>query len=71
MPEDITNSIKESGIRMTHIAFILFFGFGVFTASTFGGTVILGLLLSVTLLVALLFNLTLLPALVLWLKKKA
>ena len=50
---------------MTYIALILFFGFGIFTASTFGGTVALGILLSITLLVALVFNLTLLPALML------
>ncbi|WP_443937736.1 efflux RND transporter permease subunit [Pedobacter sp. MW01-1-1] len=66
----ITDTITETGVSMTHIALILFFGFGIFTASTFGGTVVLGLLLSITLLVALVFNLTLLPALVLWLDKK-
>lgn len=66
----ITDTITETGVSMTHIALILFFGFGIFTASTFGGTVILGLLLSITLFVALIFNLTLLPALVLWLDKK-
>jgi len=55
---------------MIHIALVLFFGVGIFTASTFGGTVILGFLLSITLLVALIFNLTLLPALMLWLEKK-
>lgn len=63
----ITDTITETGVSMTHIALILFFGFGIFTASTFGGTVILGLLLSITLIVALVFNLTLLPALMLWL----
>ena len=67
--EAISRTIKEAGISMTHIALILFFGFGIFTASTFGGTVILGLLLSITLMVALIFNLTLLPALLLRLKK--
>ncbi|RYE52126.1 MAG: hypothetical protein EOP48_17130 [Sphingobacteriales bacterium] len=67
----LTNTIKESGVSMTHIALILFFGFGIFTASTFGGTVILGLLLSITLMVALVFNLTLLPALVRWLDIRA
>ncbi|MBY0244841.1 MAG: MMPL family transporter [Sphingobacteriaceae bacterium] len=66
----LSNTINEAGISMTHIAIVLFFGFGVFAASTFGGTVILGLLLSITLLVALFFNLTLLPALVFWLNKK-
>ncbi len=65
----ITDTITETGVSMTHIALILFFGFGIFTASTFGGTVILGLLLSITLIVALVFNLTLLPALMLWLDK--
>lgn len=70
VPKVITDTITETGVSMTHIALILFFGFGIFTASTFGGTVVLGLLLSITLLVALIFNLTLLPALVLWLDKK-
>lgn len=65
----ITDTITETGVSMTHIALILFFGFGIFTASTFGGTVILGLLLSITLIVALVFNLTLLPVLMLWLDK--
>ncbi|RZK50020.1 MAG: Fis family transcriptional regulator [Pedobacter sp.] len=68
VPQAISATIRETGISMTHIAFILFFGFGIFTASTFGGTVVLGILLSITLLVALLFNLTLLPALMLWLE---
>lgn len=66
----ISDTIRETGVSMTHIALILFFGFGIFTASTFGGTVVLGLLLSITLLVALVFNLTLLPVLMLWLDKK-
>ncbi|MES2417150.1 MAG: MMPL family transporter [Bacteroidota bacterium] len=66
----VSDTIRETGISMTHIALILFFGFGIFTASTFGGTVVLGLLLSITLIVALVFNLTLLPALMLWLDRK-
>jgi len=66
----VSDTITETGVSMTHIALILFFGFGIFTASTFGGTVVLGLLLSITLIVALIFNLTLLPALMLWLDKK-
>ncbi len=68
--DTISLTIKETGISMVHIALVLFFGFGIFTASTFGGTVILGFLLSITLLVALIFNLTLLPALMLWLNRK-
>lgn len=66
----VSDTIRETGVSMTHIALILFFGFGIFTASTFGGTVVLGLLLSITLIVALVFNLTLLPALMLWLDQK-
>ncbi|MDQ7948892.1 MAG: MMPL family transporter [Pedobacter sp.] len=66
----VSDTIRETGVSMTHIALILFFGFGIFTASTFGGTVVLGLLLSITLIVALFFNLTLLPALMLWLDSK-
>ncbi|RZJ63852.1 MAG: Fis family transcriptional regulator, partial [Flavobacterium sp.] len=54
----VSDTIRETGVSMTHIALILFFGFGIFTASTFGGTVVLGLLLSITLIVALVFNLT-------------
>ena len=59
----ISDTIRETGVSMTYIALILFFGFGIFTASTFGGTMILGLLLSITLIIALVSNLTLLPAL--------
>jgi predicted RND superfamily exporter protein len=70
VPQVVSDTIRETGVSMTHIALILFFGFGIFTASTFGGTVVLGLLLSITLIVALVFNLTLLPALMLWLDKK-
>ncbi|RKR81904.1 hypothetical protein BDD43_2066 [Mucilaginibacter gracilis] len=58
----VADTIAETGISMIYIATILFFGFGVFAASTFGGTVALGILLSVTLLVAMICNLTLLPA---------
>jgi predicted RND superfamily exporter protein len=47
----------------------LFFGFGIFAASNFGGTVALGVLVSVTLLVAMFANLVLLPSLLLSLEK--
>jgi uncharacterized protein len=66
----ISDTIIETGISMTHIALVLFFGFGIFTASTFGGTMILGLLLSITLVIALVSNLTLLPALLVLLDKR-
>ncbi|MFM6975458.1 MAG: efflux RND transporter permease subunit [Sphingobacteriaceae bacterium] len=66
----VTDTIKETGLSMIYVAMILFFGFGIFAASTFGGTVALGLLLSITLLVALISNLTLLPAFLLSLEKR-
>ena len=54
---------------------VLFFGFGVFTASQFGGTIALGLLVSLTLLIAMASNLILLPSLLLffdhWVTTKA
>ncbi len=66
----VSDTLKETGVSMIYVALILFFGFGIFTASTFGGTVALGLLLSITLLVALIANLTLLPALLLSLETR-
>ena len=66
----VSETIAETGVSMIYVALILFFGFGIFVASTFGGTVALGILLSITLLVALISNLTLLPALLLSLEKR-
>jgi predicted RND superfamily exporter protein len=65
----VSDTIRETGISMIYIATILFFGFGIFAASTFGGTVALGILLSVTLLVAMICNLTLLPAFLLTMER--
>lgn len=58
----IVKAIKETGVSMIYTSVILFFGFGAFAASEFGGTVALGILVSVTLLVAMLTNLVLLPS---------
>lgn len=65
----VSDTIRETGISMIYIATILFFGFGIFAASTFGGTVVLGILLSFTLLTAMICNLTLLPAFLLSFEK--
>ncbi|SDE18420.1 hypothetical protein SAMN05216464_104260 [Mucilaginibacter pineti] len=67
----VTDTIHETGVSMIFIATVLFFGFGVFVVSKFGGTVALGTLLSITLLVAMISNLTLLPAFLLSLEKRA
>ncbi|MDP9076849.1 MAG: MMPL family transporter [Bacteroidota bacterium] len=66
----VSDTIRETGVSMIYIATILFFGFGVFAASTFGGTQALGILLSVTLLVSMISNLTLLPAFLLSIEKR-
>ena len=58
-------SIKETGVSMIYTSIILFFGFSMFTASEFGGTQALGILVSLTLFVAMLTNLILLPSLLL------
>ncbi|MFT4847813.1 MAG: putative RND superfamily exporter protein [Sediminicola sp.] len=62
-------ALRETGLSMFYTSIVLFFGFSVFTISSFGGTVALGALVSVTLLFAMLANLLLLPALLLSLEK--
>jgi predicted RND superfamily exporter protein len=54
---------------MFYTSIVLFFGFFIFIASQFGGTIALGLLVSITLFIALLSNLIVLPALLLSLEK--
>ena len=66
-------SLRETGLSMFYTSTVLFFGFGVFLISSFGGTKALGGLVSATLLFAMLSNLVLLPSLLLGLnslKKK-
>jgi len=63
-------TISETGVSMVYTALILFFGFGMFMLSGFGGTRALGILISLTLLVAYCTNLILLPAFLLSLEKR-
>ncbi|WP_264548783.1 efflux RND transporter permease subunit [Flavobacterium sp. N2820] len=65
----VYNTLKEAGISMFYTSVVLFFGFSVFTLSSFGGTVALGGLVATTLLFAMLSNLIVLPALLLSLEK--
>lgn len=58
-------TLRETGASMIYTSIILFFGFIIFGASNFRGTVALGVMTSTTLLVAMLSNLLLLPALIL------
>jgi hypothetical protein len=62
-------ALRETGVSMFYTSIVLFFGFSVFTISSFGGTVALGALVSITLVFAMLANLLLLPALLLSLEK--
>ena len=62
VPDAISICIKDMGISMVYTAVILFSGFSIFILSSFGGTVALGVLISLTLLVSMCTNLILLPA---------
>tara|TARA_R110002050_G_scaffold149463_1_gene276057 strand:+ start:103065 stop:105476 length:2412 start_codon:yes stop_codon:yes gene_type:complete len=66
----VIDSIKETGVSMMYTSIILFFGFGVFASSEFGGTQALGVLTSLTLIVAMVVNLILLPSLLLTMGKQ-
>ncbi|KAB1068107.1 MMPL family transporter [Tamlana haliotis] len=65
----VYNALRETGVSMFYTSIVLFFGFSVFTISSFGGTVALGALVSATLLFAMLANLLLLPSLLLSLER--
>ncbi|MCH2035018.1 MAG: efflux RND transporter permease subunit [Tenacibaculum sp.] len=66
----VYSALKETGVSMFYTSIVLFFGFLVFTVSSFGGTIALGGLVSVTLLLAMVSNLLLLPSLLLSFEKK-
>ncbi len=63
--DSIINTINQTGRSMIFTSFILFFGFIIFAFSTFGGTIVLGVLTSIILFVAMITNLTLLPSIIL------
>lgn len=65
----VYGALRETGVSMFYTSIVLFFGFSVFTISSFGGTVALGALVSATLLFAMLSNLVLLPSLLLSLER--
>jgi predicted RND superfamily exporter protein len=66
----VSATIAETGFGMVYTAVILSCGFGIFAASSFGGTAALGILISFTLLVAYCSNLILLPCFLLTLEKR-
>lgn len=61
--KSVVMALKETGVSMLYTSVVLFFGFGIFTISNFGGTQAMGILVSLTLLVAVTSNLVLLPSL--------
>ena len=63
-------ALRETGVSMFYTSIVLFFGFLVFTVSSFGGTIALGGLVSITLLLAMVSNLLLLPSLLLTFEDK-
>jgi len=65
----VSMAIQETGVSMIYSAVILFFGFFIFSASEFGGTSALGILISVTLFIAMCSNLIFLPCLLLSLER--
>jgi predicted RND superfamily exporter protein len=66
----ISNTINEVGVSMIYTASILFTGMAIFALSDFGGTVALGVLMSITIAVSLFTNLILLPSILLSLEKR-
>ncbi len=62
-------ALRETGVSMFYTAAVLFFGFGIFALSSFGGTKAMGVLVSLTLLVAVTSNLLLLPSLLTGMEK--
>ncbi|MDX5404402.1 MAG: efflux RND transporter permease subunit [Bacteroidota bacterium] len=65
----VVASIQETGVSMFYTSVVLFFGFSIFVWSEFGGSVSLGILVSITLLFAMFSNLLILPALLMSLEK--
>ncbi|MEI7982213.1 MAG: MMPL family transporter, partial [Bacteroidota bacterium] len=69
IPVSVISALRETGYSMIYSSTVLFFGFGIFVLSTFGGTQALGFLISFTLLVAGLLNMFVLPSMLLTLDK--
>ncbi len=65
----VVNALRETSYSMVYSSIVLFFGFAIFTLSSFGGTEAMGYLVSFTLLIAVLSNLFVLPSLILTLDK--
>ncbi len=71
VPEAVNEALREAWVSIFYTSVILFFGFSVFAASEFGGTVALGILTATTILVAMFTNIFLLPAILLSMDRAA
>ncbi|MDI1354865.1 MAG: MMPL family transporter [bacterium] len=69
--EAISAAIKDTGLSMVYTSIILFCGFAIFAASSFGGTAAMGILVSLTLIMSMFTNLILLPAILLSIHRKS
>lgn len=69
--EAVNEALRDAWVSIFYTSVILFFGFSVFAASEFGGTVALGILTATTIVVAMFTNIFLLPAILLSLDKAA
>lgn len=67
--KSVIKALTETGVSMMYTSTVLFFGFGIFAISSFGGTQAMGVLVSITLLVAMFSNLILLPSLLIGLER--
>jgi hypothetical protein len=63
VPQAVYITLMETGQSIIYTSLVLFVGFVIFAWSDFGGTIALGVLMSVSMLIAMVTNLTLLPAL--------
>jgi predicted RND superfamily exporter protein len=63
--KSVAAALRELGPSMIYTAIILFFGFIIFGASRFGGTIALGVFTSITLVMAMFCNMIVLPSLLL------
>jgi uncharacterized protein len=66
----VLKALRESGVSMMYTFVVLFLGFSIFMASSFGGTQAMGYLIAFTLLVALMSNLFLMPSILLSLHER-
>jgi len=65
----IIKSLRETGLGIVYTSIVLFFGFGMFFFSQFGGTKAMGMLVSLAILVGTFTNVLILPSLLLSLEK--